>query len=162
MTINETELVKARTAWGDGLVAISKAYDDRGIEEARTLASDLLDRLYGFEFGPILFKPTLSGGAQTFRTDKAGTLSYFIGHNPAFPQDTGFGLKSWRDVQFEISAVFVEGDVAMWMGWVTFTDRTGDAVKIDKSFGYKRAADGSLKLVLHHSSLPYSAAPTRA
>lgn len=162
MTINETELVKARTAWGDGLIAISKAYDDRGIEEARTLASDLLDRLYGFEFGPILFKPTLSGGAQTFRTDKAGTLSYFIGHNPAFPQDTGFGLKSWRDVQFEISAVFVEGDVAMWMGWVTFTDRTGDAVKIDKSFGYKRAADGSLKLVLHHSSLPYSAAPTRA
>ena len=162
MTINETELVKARTAWGDGLIAISKAYDDRGIEEARTLASDLLDRLYGFEFGPILFKPTLSGGAQTFRTDKAGTLSYFIGHNPAFPQDTGFGLKSWRDVQFEISAVFVEGDVAMWMGWVTFTDRTGDAVKVDKSFGYKRAADGSLKLVLHHSSLPYSAAPTRA
>ena len=162
MTINETELVKARTAWGDGLIAISKAYDDRGIEEARTLASDLLDRLYGFEFGPILFKPTLSGGAQTFRTDKAGTLSYFIGHNPAFPQDTGFGLKSWRDVQFETSAVFVEGDVAMWMGWVTFTDRTGDAVKIDKSFGYKRAADGSLKLVLHHSSLPYSAAPTRA
>ena len=162
MTINETELVKARTAWGDGLVAISKAYDDRGIEEARTLASDLLDRLYGFEFGPILFKPTLSVGAQTFRTDRAGTLSYFIGHNPAFPQDTGFGLKSWRDVQFETSAVFFEGDVAMWMGWVTFTDRTGDAVKVDKSFGYKRAADGSVKLVLHHSSLPYSAWPARA
>ena len=162
MTIKETEFVKARTAWGDGLVAISKAYDDRGIEDARTLASDLLDRLYGFEFGPILFKPTLSGGAQTFRTDKAGTLSYFIRHNPAFPQDTGFGLKSWRDVQFETSAAFVEGDVAMWMGWVTFTDRTGDAVKVDKSFGYKRAADGSLKLVLHHSSLPYSAWPARA
>ena len=162
MTIKETELVKARTAWGDGLVAISKAYDDRGIEEARNLASDLLDRLYGFEFGPILFKPTLSGGAQTFRTDRDGTLSYFIGHNPAFPQDTGFGLKSWRDVQFETSAVFFEGDVAMWMGWVTFTDRTGDAVKVDKSFGYKRAADGSVKLVLHHSSLPYSAQPARA
>ena len=156
MTIKETELVEARTAWGDGLVAISKAYDDKGIEEARNLAGDLLDRLYGFEFGRILFKPTLSGGAQTFRTDRDGTLSYFIGHNPGFPQDTGFGLKSWRDVQFETSAIFVEGDVAMWMGWVTFTDRTGDAVKVDKSFGYKRAADGSVKLVLHHSSLPYS------
>ena len=157
MTITETELVKARTAWGDGLVAISRAYDDKGIEEARTLAGGLLDSLYGFEFGPILFKPTLSGGAQTFRTDKDGTLSYFIGHNPEFPQDTGFGLKSWRDVQFDTSAFFIEGNVAMWMGWVTFTDRAGASVKVDKSFGYKRAGDGSLKLVLHHSSLPYAA-----
>ena len=162
MTINETELVKARTAWGEGLVAISMAYDDRGIEEARNLAGDLLDNLYGFEFGPILFKPTLSGGARTFRTDRAGTLSYFIGHNPEFPQDSGFGLKSWRDVRFETSAIFVEHDVAMWMGWVTFTDKGGDSVKVDKSFGYRRVSDGGLKLVLHHSSLPYSAQPTRA
>ena len=156
MTINETELATARAAWGNGLVAISKAYDETGIDGAFDLADSLLDRLYGFEFGPILFKPTLSGGIQTFRTDREGTLSYFIGHNPEFPQDTGFGLKSWRDVRFETSSAFIEGDVAMWMGWVTFTDRNGNVVKVDKSFGFRRAADGSLKLVLHHSSLPYT------
>ena len=155
MTINVTELATARAAWGNGLVAISKAYDEMGIDGARDLADSLLDNLYGFEFGPILFKPTLSGGTQTFRTDKRGTLSYFIGHNPEFLRDTGFGLKSWRDVRFETSSAFIEGDVAMWMGWVTFTDRNGNVVKVDKSFGYRRAADGSLKLVLHHSSLPY-------
>lgn len=156
MTITETELAEARAAWGNGLVAISTAYDDDGIEAARAVADDLLHRLYGFEFGPILFKPTLSGGTQTFRSDRKGTLSYFIGHDPEFPRDTGFGLKSWRDVRFETSSAFIEGDVAMWMGWVTFTDRSGDVVKVDKSFGYRRAADGSLKLVLHHSSLPYT------
>ena len=156
MTINETELAEARAAWGDGLVAISRAYDDGGIERARAVAGDILESLYGFEFGPVLFKPTLSGGAKTFRTDRTGTLSYFIGHNPDFPQDTGFGLKSWREVSSQTSSVFVEGDVAMWMGWVTFTDRNGDTVKVDKSFGYRRAADGRLKLVLHHSSLPYT------
>lgn len=156
MTINETELAEARAAWGDGLVAISRAYDDGGIERARAVAGDILESLYGFEFGPVLFKPTLSGGAKTFRTDRTGTLSYFIGHNPDFPQDTGFGLKSWREVSSQTSSVFVEGEVAMWMGWVTFTDRNGDAVKVDKSFGYRRAADGRLKLVLHHSSLPYT------
>ena len=155
MTINETELATARAAWGNGLVAISKAYDETGIDGAHDLADSLLDTLYGFEFGQILFKPTLSGGTQTFRTDKRGTLSYFIGHNPEFPKDTGFGLKSWRDVRFETSSAFIEGDVAMWMGWVTFTDRNSNVVKADKSFGYRRAADGSLKLVLHHSSLPY-------
>jgi len=118
---------------------------------------DLLDGLYGFEFGPILFKPTLSGGAQTFRTDKQGSLSYFIGHNPDYPQDTGFGLKSWRNVTYETLSCFIEGDVAMWMGWVFFTNKDGETIKVDKSFGYKRAAGGSLKLVLHHSSLPYEA-----
>ena len=156
MTIDETELAEARTAWGNGLVAISKAFDDSGIDGARATADGLLDSLYAFEFGPILFKPTLSGGARTFRTDREGTLSYFIGHDPNFPQDTGFGLKSWRKVTSETSSFFIEGDVAMWMGWVTFTDRDGNVVKVDKSFGYRRAADGSLKLVLHHSSLPFT------
>ena len=157
MTITETDLAKARTAWGDGLIAISTAYDAGGIDAAKEIAGGLFDSLYGFEFGPILFKPTLSGGAQTFRTDRTGTLSYFIGHNPDFPQDTGFGLKSWRDVSSGTASFFIEGDLALWMGWVRFTDRHGDTVKVDKSFGYRRAADGSLKLVLHHSSLPYSA-----
>ena len=157
MTITETDLAKARTAWGDGLIAISTAFDAGGIDAAKAIAGGLLDSLYGFEFGPILFKPTLSGGAQTFRTDRTGTLSYFIGHNPDFPQDTGFGLKSWRDVSSYTASFFIEGDLALWMGWVRFTDRHGDTVKVDKSFGYRRAADGTLKLVLHHSSLPYSA-----
>ena len=57
----------------------------------------------------------------------------------------------------ETSSLFIERDVAMWMGWVLFTSKNGDVVKVDKSFGYKRAADGSLKLVLHHSSLPCEA-----
>ena len=157
MTITETDLAKARTAWGDGLIAISTAFDAGGIDAAKAIAGGLLDSLYGFEFGPILFKPTMSGGAQTFRTDRTGTLSYFIGHNPDFPQDTGFGLKSWRDVSSYTASFFIEGDLALWMGWVRFTDRHGDTVKVDKSFGYRRAADGTLKLVLHHSSLPYSA-----
>ena len=157
MMITETDLAEARAAWGNGLIAISIAYDERGIEGARAVAGDILDALYGFALGPILFKPTLSGGAQTFRTDRDGTLSYFIGHDPAYPQDTGFGLRSWREVGSETSSFFVEGDVAMWMGWVTFTSKDGDVVKVDKSFGYRRAADGSLKLVLHHSSLPYTA-----
>ena len=41
MTITETDLAKARTAWGDGLIAISKAYDESGIEGARAIAGAL-------------------------------------------------------------------------------------------------------------------------
>ena len=82
MTITETELAEARAAWGNGLVAISTAYDDDGIEAARAVAYDLLDGLYGFEFGLILFKPTLSGGAQTFRTDKQAPCHISLGTIP--------------------------------------------------------------------------------
>ena len=153
--VTETELAEARAAWGDGLIAISTAYDETGIEGVRAIAGDILDALYGFELGPILFKPTLSGGEQTFRTDRTGTLSYFIGHDPAYPQDTGFGLKSWRRVSSETSSVFTHSDVAMWMGWVTFTRRMAPG-QGRQELRLQAAADGSLKLVLHHSSLPYS------
>ena len=154
--ISKDELTKARIAWGEGIVAISKAFEEQGIKKASTTANEILDDLYGFEFGPILFKPTLSGGVQTFRTDKEGTLSYFIGNNPKYPEDTGFGIKSWHKVESETSSLFINENIAMWMGWVTFTNKDGETVKVDKSWGYKKVANGSLKIILHHSSLPYN------
>ncbi len=155
MTINENELADARLAWGDGIIEISKAYENSGIDVATIVANEILDRLYGFEFGPVLFKPTLSGGNQTFRSNKEDTLSYFIGNNPKYPLDNGFGIKYWREVKSETSSIFVEENIAMWMGWVTLTDKDGDQVKVDKSWGYKKTKNGALKIVLHHSSLPY-------
>ena len=115
----------------------------------------MLDDLYGFDLGPVLFKPTLSGGMNTFRTDKSGALSYFIGHNSQYPQDSGFGIKFWREVSSETSAIFIDGTTAMLMGWVSFKDKNGDLTKVDKSWGYKMDPNGVLKIVLHHSSLPY-------
>ena len=155
MTINENELADARVAWGNGMIAISKAYEKSGIDDATIVANEMLDQLYGFEFGPVLFKPTLSGGSQTFRSNKESALSYFIGNNPKYPLDSGFGIKSWREVKSETSSTFVEENIAMWMGWVTLIDKKGDQVKVDKSWGYKKIKNGSLKIVLHHSSLPY-------
>ena len=155
MTINENELADARVAWGNGMIAISKAYEKSGIDDATIVANEMLDQLYGFEFGPVLFKPTLSGGSQTFRSNKEGALSYFIGNNPKYPLDSGFGIKSWREVKSETSSTFVEENIAMWMGWVTLIDKKGDQVKVDKSWVYKKTKNGSLKIVLHHSSLPY-------
>ena len=52
----------------------------------------------------------------------------------------------------------MDGDVAMWMGWIYCIDKDGRTTKVDKSFGYKKDADGALRIVLHHSSLPYSPA----
>tara|TARA_Y100000996_G_C22549147_1_gene653056 strand:+ start:1299 stop:1784 length:486 start_codon:yes stop_codon:yes gene_type:complete len=153
--IKENELDKARIEWGEGIIAISKAYEREGIGLATTIANEILENLYGFEFGPILFKPTLSGGAQTFRSNREGTLSYFIGNNSKYSNDTGFGIRSWRVFDSKTSSIFVDKNIAMWMGWVTLTNKDGETLKVDKSWGYKKATNGSLKIVLHHSSIPY-------
>ena len=101
MPIKETDLTDAIARWGNELVAISTTYEEEGIEQATSIASEMLDRIYGFEFGPILFKPTLSGGDQTFRTTKQGALSFLVGHDPHYPADTGFGIKFWREGNLE-------------------------------------------------------------
>ena len=120
MPILEKDISDAVSAWGDGLLEISNAYENSRIDKATLVAEDMLDRLYGFNLGSVLFKPTLSGGSQTFRLTREGALSYFVGQNPVYPQDSGFGIKFWRKVSAEASAVFIDETVAMWMGWVTF------------------------------------------
>lgn len=155
MPFTEVELAAARNAWGAGLVTISRTYETQGLDKARDVANDILDAAYGYEFGPVLFKPTLSGGEKTFRTTRKGALSYFVGHDPDYPCDTGFALRGWERTHSETAAFFIEGDIAMWMGWMTFTDKDGQSVRADKSFGYRKDPDGAPRIVLHHSSLPY-------
>ena len=155
MPITENEIAQARNAWGDGLIAIASSYDAEGIESARRMAGSVLDAAYGYNLGPVLFKPTMASGEKTFRPTREGALSYFVGHDDNYPLDTGFGIKGWVKVDSESAASFIEGDVAMWMGWVIMTDKDGQVTKVDKSFGYKKDDEGTLRIVLHHSSLPY-------
>ena len=51
--------------------------------------------------------------------------------------------------------VFIDSNIAMWMGWVTFCDINSKTTKVDKSWGYKPDDDGIIRIILHHSSLPY-------
>ena len=155
MSVTEDDLANALRAWGEGMVSISSAYRQGGYEDARNVAKKLIIQLYGYRMGSVLFKPTLSGGANTFRTSEEGALSYFVGGNSDYPDDSGFAIKGWRKVFSDTKAVFLDEDVGLWMGWVTLVDRNGEATKVDKSFGYKLCEGRHLKIVLHHSSLPY-------
>ncbi len=153
--ISIAELAEAREIWGDGLIAIAQAYEARGIDGAREVAQGVIDAAYGYDLGPVLFKPTLATGTQTFRPTRDGALSYFVGHDPDYPLDRGFGLRGWRSVTSETAAQLIDGEVAMWMGRVIMTEKDGQITEVDKSFGYKRDSEGTLRIVLHHSSLPY-------
>ncbi|MEP2783662.1 MAG: phosphoribosyl-AMP cyclohydrolase [Pseudoruegeria sp.] len=155
MQITLDDIEKALTIWGNGKIAISQAFEADGIAAAREVASANIDRYYGYNLGPVLFKPTMASGEQTFRPTKAGALAYFCGHSEEYPRDNGFAIMGWRAMQSIPSTSFIQGDVAMWMGWIKLTNKDGSVTTVDKSFGYKKDKTGSLRIVLHHSSLPY-------
>lgn len=153
--ITEKEVLAAQQAWGKALVQIAQDFEAGGIKRARETAGKIIDAAYGYNLGPVLFKPTLTVAPQTFRTTREGALAYFVGHDPKFPQDTGFALKGWRSVQIENAAIHISGPVAKTMGKVRVTNKDGAVTEVDKTWGFKKDNAGAVRIVLHHSSLPF-------
>jgi hypothetical protein len=154
--ITEADVLAAQKAWGNALVQISKDFEAGGLPKARATASAVIDAAYGYNIGPVLFKPTLTVAPQTFRTTREGALAYFVGGDTAFPKDTGFALKGWRAVEVRNAAIHINGDVATTMGNVMITDKNGKVTTVDKTWKFKKMDDGAVRIVLHHSSLPFS------
>jgi hypothetical protein len=154
--ITEAEVQAAQEAWGKALIQIGKDFDTGGIKAATATANAVLDAAYGYNMGPVLFKPTLTSGKQTFRTTKAGALAYFVGGNKEYPTDSGFALKGWQKYEYKNAAVYINGDLALTMGNVYLTGKDGKVTTVDKTWGFKKDDQGKLRIVLHHSSLPYT------
>jgi len=152
-----TMVTAAQQVWGDGIVAISKSYTDGGDYE--TVARDLINNLYGHAEGNVLFKPTLAADQQ-FRDTFDGALSYFVAKNTQAPstvisEDSGFAIKGWTAVRFENAAIVPYQSSATAMGNYFFTNSTGQETKVEYSFGYFLDSNNTLRINLHHSSLPY-------
>jgi len=164
-TITVAEVDAAHKAWGDALVKISDTFLAEGIGAAKSYAQQVLDSAYGYKAGlTVSFKPTLTTGDQTFRSTNEGALAYFVGHNPKYPNDSGFALKEWAEVRSVRSGILVDasGKFAISMGNFFFKNRKGDVIKVDKTFGYYKDHEGVLRIILHHSSLPYIPDPSKA
>ncbi len=153
--MSELEVLEAQRAWGQALVQISEDFETGGHAKASQTAMAAIDRTYGFGLGPVLFKPTLAVAPQTVRTDVEGALSYFVGGNPRYPEDRGFACLGWRSVEMRNIALRFEGSVALVMCQATFTNRLGESTTVDKTLGFVKDDRGAMRIVLHHSSLPY-------
>lgn len=152
--ITEKEVLEFQAKWGESIVAIGDAYTKGG--DYKALASKVIDTMYAYDDGGVLFKPT-KALADQFRETKEQALSYFVGGE--VEEDKGFAIHPWSSVRFENHDITIDQDSANVMGNYYFTDaKTNDEVKVEFTFGLKRAEDGSVVANLHHSSLPYSAA----
>lgn len=98
-------------------------------------------------------------GKNTFQNTRAGALSYFIGRNKDFPEDTGFDLKIWVKARYNNNAaengIQIYGDVAITMGNVYLTNAKGEEIMVDKTFVFRRSKDGKLRLCVHKSALSF-------
>ena len=155
--ITEGEVNAAQQAWCDGLVKIGKDYREGG--DYKAVAGQIINDLYDYQEGKVFFKPTLAFGKNTFRSTQEGALSYFVGGNKNFPEDTGFALKQWVKVRYDNNAadngIQIHGDIAVTMGNVYLTNAEGEEVMVDKTFVFRKCKDGKLRLCAHKSALPF-------
>lgn len=152
--ITREEVANAQQAWADCIVKIGKTSIAKA--DANAVALSCIDSLYAYDNGGVLFKPTKASLKQ-FRLTKQDALSYFV--TGSIAEDHGFALQPWSKVRFENANTIIDSDSAISMGNYYFTDaNSGKEVKVEYTFGYIQDQNGKLRINLHHSSVPYTAA----
>ncbi|WP_165005989.1 MULTISPECIES: hypothetical protein [unclassified Enterococcus] len=150
--ITEAEVDEARERWADAIIEIGTASEEK-LEKATEKAEEVVDTLYAFDEGTVLFKPT-KAAELPFRATKEEALSYFVGGEVS--EDTGFALQPWTEIRFDNHDTVIDNDSALASGEYYFTSgQTGEETRVEYTFGFIRGEDGELKINLHHSSVPY-------
>jgi len=160
--ITEAEVSEIQRGWCDGLLAISAAYQSGGYNAARAKAAAVIDAAYAFNYGPVAFKPTYATGEDTFRSTRDGALAYFVGPDPSIPlfrgKKLGFATyRNWVKCEIKDDVVQLLGNTANTMGQFILTDAQGQTAAPEKTMTFIREMDGSVRIVLHHSSAPFDA-----
>ncbi|WP_310555876.1 hypothetical protein [Flavobacterium sp.] len=157
--ITYDEVNAAQQAWCDALVKIGKLKEEGG--DYKLFAEQVLSDAYNYDYGKVFFKPTLAFGDQTFRNDKKGALSYFIGGDADYPNDKGFAITPWVKARYKNAGdnnegIQVYGSIAITMGNVWVTDKTGKEIMVDKTWVFRKGKDGKLRIIVHKSALPFA------
>lgn len=151
--ITKKDVLKAQKAWGDGIVAISDVFLEKGDYKKR--AAKHIKELYAYDHSEVLFKPTLASDDQ-FRQTFDEALSYFVGGK--ISEDGGFAIKPWSTVRFGQQQIITDSDSAVAMGNYFFTPvGSQEETKVEFTFGYMQDKEGNLRINVHHSSLPFAA-----
>ncbi len=148
--MREEDIINIQKEWASGIVKMGELSNDRDSLESFT--SDFLDKIYDFD-NQVLFKPTKAANEQ-FRNSKGSAYSYFIaGDDRECQEDNGFALSNWTEILFDNSNIIINEDIAIAMGNYTFKNEASK-IKVEYSFVYKNYGN-KIKIILHHSSLPY-------
>lgn len=156
-SISDSEVRLALQTWCDGIVEIGRVYEEGG--DYRSKARDVVEQNYAFDRatrGKLLFKPTRAS-EHPFRSTEDEFLSYFVGGK--YAEDAGFAISPWwSKVRFDNYGTFFDddGSGATAMGHYYFTSGLDASTRIEAEYTLQFVQVGDrLKIVVHHSSLPY-------
>lgn len=150
-TFTKAEVLQAQEAWGQGIVMIGNVFTSGG--DFTQAAASHIKKHYDYAKGPVLFRPTLASEIP-FRDTFDSALSYFVGGDARWREDTGFAIKPWTNVRFDNHKIVTSGNRAITMGHYYFTTVDGNEVKVEYTLGFvKRGKE--IKIFLQDSSLPY-------
>lgn len=150
MDITTKDILTFQKTWAKAIVDIGVSYRAGG--NYHGLAKTLVDDMYGYAEGPVLFKPTRAK-THPFRHHKAEAVSYFVAGSIA--EDTGFAINPWAKITWE-QPHFALPHLVMGNYYMHPYEQDADPVLAEYTMGFIRTKDGALKLNLHHSSLPFS------
>ena len=122
----------------------------------------MIDGEYGYQYGPVAFKPAWAKGETTFRKTRAGAVSYFVGDNAAF-DDPGFAIGTpgakrspWVIYRPEIAVIQTFGNTANAIGWVHIEAADGTRSKVGKTLDMCATMMASCVLLLSIHQAPLS------
>ncbi len=146
------KIIHIQNEWAKNIINIGKAFINK--EDYIGITNKFLEELYYFDNGKVLFKPTKASNLQ-FRKSKNEFISYFIGHNKISEEDKGFALEPWKKIDFENFDYLLLNTIVISMGNYFFTNYENKITKVEYSFGYILNSIGDIKIIFHHSSIPY-------
>eukprot|EP00928_Gymnodinium_smaydae_P045670 TRINITY_DN30404_c0_g2_i1.p1 TRINITY_DN30404_c0_g2~~TRINITY_DN30404_c0_g2_i1.p1 ORF type:complete len:854 (-),score=140.25 TRINITY_DN30404_c0_g2_i1:81-2567(-) len=150
--ITQEEIRTAQRMWADGVVEIGKYYAKGWHYHERT--NMFVDTTYGYDVLPVtLFRPA-QAERHPFRRTRDGAISYFIGGNDDFAEDSGFALRPWTSIEFENGALLLDGELAWAVGLRVCRAADGSTSRTQYVMGYVRDSSGALRLGLHHETVP--------
>tara|TARA_B100000123_G_scaffold199617_1_gene149909 strand:- start:475 stop:945 length:471 start_codon:yes stop_codon:yes gene_type:complete len=138
--------------WANIVIEIGQEYKKKN--NVDNLTSELMQKIYAFDYCDVLFKPTLAKVDQ-FRSSKEEFLSYFLGQNNTCKEDSGFAIKNWKSIEFNNYKITEYNNYLLSMGNYFFKDQENEILKVEYTFGFIKINNNELRINLHHSSLPY-------
>ena len=161
--VTEMDVLSIQSKWAAAIANISKIHKQGG--DYIKAAAEAAGELYAYGHCDVMFKPT-KAAEYRFRPTAEEAMSYFVGGNVVeggYKEDGGFAInggKGWASCVYNNHQVQLKGGVGLAMGTYDFTcASTGGVSTVEYTFGYVRCGDNKVRIFLHHSSVPFAAAP---
>jgi len=147
--IRKSEIIAFQQAYGVSFNAISNAIENESYYESAALKH--IKQNYNFDEGEVMFKIG-NDDSEDFRTTSEGLLSYLIGKNKNFTDDTGIANQNWRKIDWKNNGIINEGNLVIAIGVVKMESDKGKVHLQDYVMCLKRDKSGDLKLIAHKIS----------